>query len=187
MHRMIVLAALATGCGAYLTGGIDTSSKVSGGLAQPMKATRVADAAAPTATAIGKTYTLGVGWGIESFAIGFSLQGHDVDRQTFAFSDTSAPRYATATASLDVQWAPVRWKMFSTFVHAGPSVGALIDRTTGGYDVGKGVRFGAGLAVSFFVVTAFVDLYQMQLEFSSGAAQGMSQITGATIGIGFNR
>jgi hypothetical protein len=187
MHRMLVLAALGSGCGAYLTGGIDTSSKVSGGLAQPMKATRIADGSAPAATALGKTYTLGVGWGSDAFGIGFALQGHDVDRQTFAFSDTSAPRYATATASLDVQWAPVRWKMLSTFVHAGPSFAALIDRTTGGYDTGKGVRFGGGFAVSLSVVTAFVDFYQMQLEFSSGAAQGLSQITGATVGIGINR
>ena len=187
MHCMIVLAALATGCGAYLTGGIDTSAKVSGGLAQPMKAPRVADASAPAAPAIGKTYTLGVGWAMESFAVGLSLQGHDVDRQTFAFSDPSAPRYATGTASLDMQWAPVRWKMLSAFVHAGPAVGALIDRTTGGYDIGKGLRFGCGLAVSLSVVTAFVDIYQVQLEFSSGAAQGMSQIAGATVGIGFNR
>ena len=187
MHRIILLAALATGCGAYITGGIDSTSKVSGGLAQPMKATRTSDGSAPSATATGKTYTLGLGWGTDVLGIGFAIAGHDVDRSTFSFTDTSAPRYATATASLDVQWSPVRWKMLSTFVHAGPSYGALIDRTTGGYDTGKGVRFGGGLAVRLSVVTAFVDLYEMQLMFSSGPAQGMSQITGATVGIGFNR
>ncbi len=200
MHRMIVLAALTTGCGAYMTAGVDSNYKVSGGLAQPMKQTVTADARVAKAAsaagidtsssdqpAAGSTYTLGLGWGVKQFQIGLGLQAHDVDKSTFSFADTSSPLYATATASLDVTWTPLRWNMFSTFVHAGPTVGVLVDRATGGYDTGKGLRFGAGVAVSLSVATLFLDVYQTELSFAEGPAQGMSEISGATIGIGINR
>jgi hypothetical protein len=200
MQRALALLALTTGCGAYMTAGIDSGYKVTGGLAQPMKQTVTADARVAKAAsaagidtsssdvpATGKTYTLGIGWGIKQFQIGLGIQAHDVDKSTFSFSDTSSPLYATGTASLDVTWTPLRWRVFSTFVHAGPTMGAIIDRATGTYDTGKGLRFGAGVAVSLSVATMFVDLYQTELSFASGPAQGMSQISGATIGIGINR
>ncbi len=200
MHRIALLAALTTGCGAYMTAGIDSSYKVSGGLAQPMKQTVTADARVAKAAAAagiatsstaqptaGNTYSLGIGWGVRDFSIGIGLQAHDVDKSTFSFSDTRSPLYATGTGSIDVTWTPLRWRMLSTFIHAGPTVGVLVDRATGSYDLGKGVKFGAGIAISLSVATAFIDLYQTELGFSQGPAQGMSELTGATIGIGFNR
>jgi hypothetical protein len=200
MTRMLALVALTTGCGAYITAGVDSSYKVSGGLAQPMKQTVMADArvaklasaagidtSSTAEPAPGKTYTFGIGWGISQFQIGLGIQAHDVASSTFNFGDAMSPLYATATASLDVTWTPLRWHMFSTFVHVGPTMGVLVDRATGGYDTGKGLRFGGGVAISLSAVTAFVDLYQTELEFASGPAQGMSEITGATIGIGINR
>ena len=143
--------------------------------------------ATPMETSTGKTYTFELGWGIKMFRIGANVQAHDVDRSTFSFTDTSSPRYATATASLDLSWAPLSWRNFSAFVHAGPTAGVLLERTSGSYDTGKGLRFGAGLSASLSVATVFVDVYQMELMFASGPAQGMSQITGATVGIGINR
>ena len=199
MQRFVLLSMLATGCGAYMSAGIDTGYKISGGLAQPMKQTVTADpriAAAGKSVGLdttsaepapGKTYTLSAGVGTPMIQVGVTMQAHDVDRQVFSFTDMTAPRYATATASLDVTWSPLRWKMLSTFVHAGPSYGVLVERTSGNHDTGKGVRFGGGVAISLSVLTAYVDFYQMELEFASGPAQGMSQLTGATVGIGFNR
>lgn len=201
MQRLmvVVVVVVVTGCGAYMSAGIDTGYKISGGLAQPMKQTMTADprvAAARASAGLdatstpptpGKTYTLSAGVGTSMFQVGLTMQAHDVDRQVFSLTDMSAPRYATATASLDVTWTPLRWRMLSTFVHAGPSYGVLLERTSGNHDTGKGLRFGGGIAVSLSVLTAYVDFYQMELQFASGPAQGMSQLTGATVGIGFNR
>ena len=199
MHRIALSLALVTGCGAYMSVGVDTGSKITGGLANPMKQTVTADpriAAAATAAGLettateptaGRTYTLEVGWRVAMFRIGANLQAHDADRSTFSLTDTSSPRYATATAAVDLAWEPVRWKMLSTFLHAGPAMGVLLERTSGGYDTGKGLRFGAGISASLSVATVFVDVYRMELAFDSGPAQGMSNISGATIGIGINR
>ena len=181
-----------------MSAGIDSSYKVSGGLAQPMKQTaitdpRVAKLASSEGstiggdTAQGRTYTLGVGWGVKEFQIGVGLQAHDASKSTFSMTNANSPLYATATASLDVTWKPLRYSVFPTFLHAGPSYGVLVERTSGNYDTGKGLRFGGGLEVSLSMVTAFVDVYQMELSFATGPAQGMSAIKGATVGLGFNR
>ena len=199
MRALALSVLVASGCGTYITAGVDSTSKISGALAAPMSQAavsdpRIASAAATAGTetttmapATGKTYSLGVGWGVSQFAIGFALQAHDVDKSTFTSTDVSSPRYATATASLDIQWTPIKWSVFSSFVHAGPTYGLLIERTSGDHDMGKGLRFGGGIAVDLQVATVFLDLYQMELSFDSGPAQGISTLRGATIGIGFNK
>lgn len=197
--KSLVLALLA-GCNTYVAVGMDTGHSVGGNLGKALNQSVSSDARVQAANAAagvetvdpgapaGNTYSLQLGWRMSSFAIGFDVQAHDADKSTFSTSMTAgAPRYAAATGALDLSWKPIGFSIFSTYVHAGPAMGALLERSSGDYQVGKGLRFGGGLMIDLKVATAFVDLYQTELIFSEGAAQGSSAIKGATIGIGFNR
>jgi hypothetical protein len=191
MLRAAVLLTMLAACHPYVIGGYDVSSTTSGPMSS-MMGESVATArqlpgtvalAAPTTPA--HTYSLAFGFGSKDF--GAEIGVHEFGASTSVFdSSDSSQRYVTTTGSVDLRWTPIRWKYFSGYVHAGPSVGAVIDKGAHDTTWGQGVRYGGGVMVSFPVLLIYVDASRTALEMSDGDAKGFNQLGGITLGVGIH-
>jgi|HubBroStandDraft_6_1064221.scaffolds.fasta_scaffold16141_6 hypothetical protein len=190
MIRVLLLTIL-TACHPYVTGGYDVSSTVSGPLssmmgesvasARTLPGTTTAIAATPPAAS--HTYSLAFGFGTPDFGAEIGVHEFGASTSMFDSADTSQ-RYVTTTGSVDLRWTPIRWKHVSTFVHAGPSVGAVVDKGAQSTTFGQGVRYGGGMAVMFSHMMLFVDASRTALQMTDGDAKGFNQLGGITVGLG---
>jgi hypothetical protein len=191
MLRVLVLVTLAA-CHPYVTGGYDVSSTVSGPASTLMSESMATARTLPTTTAIAATpppaahtYSLAFGFGTKDFGAEIGLHEFGTTTSAFDTSD-SAQRYVTTTGSVDLKWTMLRWKYFSGFIHAGPSVGAIVDKGARSTAFGEGVRYGGGVAVTFPVVILYLDASRTALEMSDGDAKGFNSLGGITVGLGFH-
>ena len=88
-----------------------------------------------------------------------------------------------ATTSVDLRFTIPIVNHFAFGGHVGPAAGAVLDRTTGDHAFGEGVRFGALVSANVGPVGVFADLYETEMVFLSGAAQGTSKLTGLIVGV----
>ena len=192
MLRVLVLVTLAA-CHPYVTGGYDVSSTVSGPASTLMSESMATARTLPTTTAIAATpppaahtYSLAFGFGTKDFGAEIGL--HEFGTTTSAFDTTSdsAQRYVTTTGSVDLRWTPVRWKHVTTFLHAGPSVGAVVDKGAQSTTFGQGVRYGGGMAVRFSHFMLYADASRTALQMTDGDAKGFNQLGGITVGLGIH-
>jgi hypothetical protein len=194
MLRVAVLLTTLAACHPYVTGGYDVSSSVSGPMSSMMGESVATARTSPTTAAASTTaaaaspahtYSLAFGFGSKDFGAEIGLQEFGASTSMFDSSDASQ-RYITTTGSVDLKWTPIRWKYFSTYVHAGPSVGAVIDKGAHSTTWGQGVRYGGGVMVSFPVVLLYLDASRTALQMSEGDAKGFNQLGGITVGVGFH-
>jgi len=191
MVRVLFLAIFAA-CHPYVTGGYDVSSTVSGPMSSMMNAS-VATArtlpgqAAIAATTAGAshTYSLALGMGTKDFSAELGFHEYGASSSMFEMADSSQ-RYVTTTGGVDLKWAPIRWKYVSAYVHAGPSVGSIVDKGARATAWGQGVRYGGGIAITLPVVMVFLDASRTALQMSDGDAKGFNQLGGITLGIGIH-
>jgi len=134
----------------------------------------------------GGSYEVAVGGRIKTFSIQLGVQAHDVSQASFSMPNPQAPtgpRYVAGTASLDFGCDLLHWKHFAVNLHAGPALGGILDRMTGGTYAAQGMRAGGELSASLGPLTAFVDASETYVAFGDGPAQGTSKLTGVTIGL----
>ncbi|HEY1816889.1 MAG TPA: hypothetical protein VGG74_31290 [Kofleriaceae bacterium] len=191
MLRVLVLATLAA-CHPYVKGGYDVSSTVSGPMSTLMGESMATARTLPGTAAIAATpaspahnYSLAFGFGSKDFGAEIGLQEYGATTSAFDTGD-SAQRYVTTTGSINVRWTMLRWKYFSGFVHAGPSVGALVDKGAQSTAFGEGVRYGGGIAITFPVVILYLDASRTALQMIDGDAKGFNQLGGITVGLGIH-
>src|SRR5260221_1331435 len=196
MKRVLVLVVVAA-CHPYLAAGFDSTTHVNGPLEGMMGQSVVSarqfaavPAPAPAVPAPTHTYSLAMGWGVPDFGVEVGMHVHDVSAESFALPSSSmsdgylaSPRYLTSTGSVDFRWTWLRSHRFSTYIHVGPAVGAVIDKSDGSLAFGQGVRYGAGAALELPVVRLFVDAARTDLELGSGDATGFNALSGVTFGI----
>ena len=164
-----------------VSAGYDMSPKVSGRLA-PLVSQSMSSTPAPA----GSSYAATIGGRVKAFSIDVGVQAHDVSQASFAIPNPlapSGPRYLTGSTSLDFGCDVITWHHLSVHMHAGPALGGMIDRMTGGTYSAQGMRAGAGVSASLGPLTAFVDVTDTQLAFTDGPAAGNSTLTGVTVGI----
>jgi len=192
MTRVVLLLTILTACHPYVTGGYDVSSTVSGPMSSLMGESvetartlpgQTALAAAPASPS--HTYSLAVGFGTKDFGVEIGAHEYGASSSMFDTAD-SAQRYVTTTGSVDLKWAPVRWKYFSAYVHAGPSVGVVVDKGAQSTTFGQGVRYGGGVAITLPVVMLYLDASRTALQMADGDAKGFNQLGGITVGIGIH-
>jgi hypothetical protein len=191
MLRAAVLLTMLAACHPYVLGGYDVGSTTSGPMSS-MMGESVASArqlpgtvAAASPTTPAHTYSLAFGFGSKDF--GAEIGVHEFGASTSMFDTADASqRYVTTTGSVDLRWTPIRWKYFSGYVHAGPSVGAIVDKGAHDTTWGQGIRYGGGVMVSFPVVLIYMDASRTALQMSDGDAKGFNQLGGITLGIGIH-
>jgi hypothetical protein len=193
--RFLVLSATLAACHPYVTGGYDVSSKVTGPLssmmgeqvatARQLPSTAAATSAATAAGSTPHTYSLAFGFGTRDVGAEIGVHAFGASTSMFDSGDT-AQRYATTTGSVDLRWSFLRWKSFSTYVHAGPVVGMVVDKGANSTAFGQGVRYGGGVVYAFPVVMVYLDASQTALQLASGDGSGFNQLTGITVGIGIH-
>jgi len=168
LAALYVLAA----CHPQLAAGFDTSSHVSG----PVSSMVTPIARAPGATEApppGRSVSMWIGAGKRYVSLDAGLHLHDIDSQTTTF----------ATASLDVRFTIPFYNHFAFGGHFGPAAGAIVDRTSGDNGFGQGMRFGGLVSANVGAFGVFADLYETELVFFNGPAQGASKLTGLIFGI----
>ncbi|CAN5681962.1 hypothetical protein BH11MYX1_BH11MYX1_08190 [soil metagenome] len=190
-------------CHPYLSGGVETSSRTRGPLAnlqgQPVASARPVTAlsegeTAPinTAPTLPHTYSVAIGSApVPDFHIELGLHAHDISsdswqRQSASAAYLSSPRYLTGTGSLDFSWMVLRFKHVGTYIHVGPAFGVIVDRGDGSRSFGQAVRFGAGIQIDLPLVRLYVDASQTELMITSGPAAGVNQLAGITMGLGLH-
>lgn len=190
MVRVLFLTIFAA-CHPYVTGGYDVSSTVSGPMSSLMgesvatARTLPSQPAVAAAPSVSHTYSLAVGFGTKDFGVEIGAHEYGASSSMFDSAD-SAQRYVTTTGSVDLKWTPVRWKYFSTYIHAGPSVGMVVDKGAQSTTFGQGVRYGGGIAVTLPVVMLYLDASRTALQMADGDAKGFNQLGGITVGIGIH-
>jgi hypothetical protein len=193
MKRVLAIA-LVAGCHPYVSGGVETGSRITGPLAtmmaQPVISARqtIADVPAPAMTSVTHTYSAAVGFGVPDFGVEIGLHAHEVTGGTFSLPSSSdsylsSPRYLASTGSLDFRWTWLRSHHMSTYIHVGPAFAAVVDKGDGSRAYGQGVRYGAGVAVELPVVRLFADASRTDLELMSGPGLGYNQLSGITVGV----
>ena len=191
MKRVLAIAVLSA-CHPYLSGGVETGSRVSGPLADMMAqpvitARQTTTAAVAPPTGVARTYSAAVGFGVPDFGVEIGLHAHEVSGDSFSLPNNSdaylgTPRYLTTTSTLDFRWTWLRSHGLSTYIHVGPAIAIVVDKGDGSTAFGQGVRFGAGVAFEIPVIRLFVDASQTDLELMSGPGLGFNKLTGITIG-----
>jgi hypothetical protein len=189
-------------CHPYVSGGYEMSSKLAGPIAtmmaQPVASARNATALTDGTTTLdttqapARTYSLALGSApARDFHIELGLHAHDISSDSLEMSPSSSaylasPRYLTGTSSLDFQWIFLRTHHVATYIHVGPAVGAVLDKSDGSRSFGQAVRFGGGIQVDFPIVRVFLDASQTELMMTSGPAAGVNELAGITLGIGLH-
>jgi hypothetical protein len=131
----------------------------------------------------GKTLSLGLGFGPRWLTIGGRLFANGISGAMLdAFS---GPQYVSAGGAIDVRGALEVVHRLSLTATLAPTRTVLVDTMRGDVTWGNGVRYGGGVSYALWMVSVYADVFQEQLWFSSGAAQGNSTRTGLTIGIAF--
>jgi hypothetical protein len=186
--RALLLVIVVAACHPTFSVGYDARPRVTGPLAglrgQTVAPRTALVGAEPTVSPEpGGNYSLAIGGGAKDFTISAALHAHDASGSTVSLPAAGSPYYLDASANLDFSWSFLRWKMFSTNIHAGPTRNLLLDRSTGERSWGNGVRYGGGAALSVKFMTVFADYYNEAVAFNDGAAQGVSVISGVMVGV----
>jgi hypothetical protein len=188
--RLCCLLLVLVGCHPYLAVGYDARTTRRGPLAdamvQPIARSSAAPAAATAPADEPKSFSGALGGGTRNVVVAGTVLLHEISSGSWANPDAGTPHYVTATASVDVAWTWLRWKLLSTALHGGPARTALVDRTSGEVSWANGIRYGASAAVSLAVLTLYVDLHKELLQFADGPATGRSSLTGVTLGVAFH-
>jgi len=188
MRALLIIGV--AGCTPYMSAGYDATTKIHGPIAglvnQPSASVRTDGPPAPAP--VTDSYSFAIGGGIPAFGVELGVHLHEVNSQSFSVPsltsfDPTSPRYLFGTTSLDFR---VRWLKrghLSANLHAGPAYGLLLDRTSGGHEVAQGVRVGTGMAVQFWTIAGFFDVYTSTMVFTDGPAAGHSTLAGLTLGV----
>lgn len=169
LAALYVLAA----CHPQLAAGYETGSHVSGPInnmvAPIARQPAATDAAAPPS----RSFSFWLGGGQRYVSVDAGLHLHDIDSQVAML----------ATASVDLRITVPFYNHFALGGHLGPAAGAVVDRTSGDHAFGEGVRFGGLVSANVGPVGVFADLYETEMVFLSGSAQGVSKLTGLIVGV----
>ena len=182
MIKLVALCLAATGCHPKLSVGYDASAHVRGPLANLQTISRVEavtgyDMPAPPE---GRNYSLGLGFGDRRFSIGGRVSANNVSGSTLAID---GPQYVSASGAVDFRYNVLRFKGFATGVQLAPSRTLLVDSTSGTHSWGSGLRYGGGVSYTLSAFAIYADLYQEQMIFVEGPAEGNSTRTGVTVGL----
>ena len=185
MRQQLVLLACLAACHPRLSAGFDTTASTTGPLANLQTVPRLAaldglttePAAAPPE---GRNYSAGIGFGDKKLTFGVGVHANNVSKSMLS---SDGAQYVSAAASVDLRYAWLRVKQFSTNVQLAPTRTLLVDSTAGSYTWGSGLRYGTGLAYSVKMFSIYADLYQEKIYFFDGPAGGLSTRTGMTVGI----
>lgn len=189
--KRALLGLAAAGCMPHMSAGYDTTTHLSGPLSnmvtQPAAAARQ-DPATVDPVVQQRSYSFAAGGGNRRFGIEAGVHLHDVNSQSFDLPTVqgvspSSPRYLLTTLSLDMKIGIVLLPHFDAGVHLGPAGGLVIDRTDASHAYADGLRFGAMASLWWGHVAGFVDLFETEMVFTSGPAEGTSTLTGFTVGI----
>ncbi|MFT3694831.1 MAG: hypothetical protein QM831_16905 [Kofleriaceae bacterium] len=201
-----LLVVLLVGCGAhpYLNGGIEMGSKASGPIStmmqQPVASARPVTeltegetAPVDTTPAIPRTYSVALGLApARDLHVELGIHAHDISTDSLNMnggtnpSYLASPRYLTGTSTIDLKWYFLRFHHVGTYIHVGPGVGAIIDKSNGSTTMGEALRFGGGVEVELPYVRVFLDASQTELLVTDGLAQGVNQLSGITLGVGLH-
>jgi hypothetical protein len=191
VKHLIVAAVCLAACTPTLSAGIDTNTTLSGPI-KNLVTEPVATARLETAPPVENTrsYSFAAGTKMHRlFAVEFGLHLHDVKGASFAMPSTdwdpTAPRYLITTGSLDFRIRWLKFRHFASDLHAGPAGGLLVDRGTGGSQLGQGFRLGAAVAATLGPLDAFADFYLMDMLYVDGPAKGGTKMSGLTLGFAF--
>jgi hypothetical protein len=181
---VLVLCAVVAGCHPKLSIGYDATAHTRGPIANLQTISRVqaVTGIATAAPPVGRNYNLGLGFGDKRLTIGAVVNANNVSGSTL---EVTGPQYVSASGSLEVRYAWLRIKNFSTEVQLAPTRTILVDSTTGDRSWGSGLRYGAGVRVSLAMFSVFADAYQEKMVFIEGPAEGSSTRTGMTLGVAF--
>jgi len=198
------LLVLLAACHPYLSGGVEMGSKISGPLAsmmqQPVASSRPVTAltdgqtaAVDTTPTVPRTYSIALGVApVPDFHVELGIHAHDISSDSLNMSGADAPtylaspRYLTGTTSLDFEWIFLRTHHVATYIHVGPAVGVVVDKSDGSNAFGQALRFGGGISYDLPVVRVFIDASQTELMVMSGPASGVNQLSGITVGLGLH-
>lgn len=146
-----------------------------------------------TTPAIPRTYSVALGLApARNLHVELGVHAHDVSSDSLNMnggdnpSYLASPRYLTTTSTIDLKWYFLRFHHVGTYIHVGPGVGAVIDKSDGSAMVGEALRFGGGVEVELPYIKVFVDASQTELLMTDGLAQGVNQLSGITVGVGLH-
>ena len=179
-------------------------SKISGPLApmmqQPVASARPVTAlsdgetaAVDTTPTVPRTYSVALGVApVADFHVELGFHAHDISSDSLRMSATdtpsylASPRYLAGTTSLDFEWIFIRTHHFATYIHVGPAVGVVVDKSNGSSAFGQALRFGGGISYDIPVLRFFIDASQTELMVTNGPAAGVNQLSGITVGVGLH-
>ena len=181
----VVLAVAASACAPRLSVGMDSTASISGPLANlaPIaRRTALSGIESTTPPPEGRNYSFGLGFGDKNMTLGMRVQGNNLSSGTLG---DDGPQYVSAAAQLEFRYMFLRTHGFGAGASLAPGRTLLIDTTNGGHNWGSGVRYGGALTYAFHGFGVFADVYQEQLVFPDGPAEGNSTREGVTIGLSF--
>ena len=175
LKSSLLLAALyvLAACHPQLAAGYGTGAHVSGSINNMAAPIAREPAATTDATAPSRSFSFWIGGGKRYVSLDAGFHLHDIDSQNTML----------ATTSLDLRFTIPVLNHFAFGGHVGPAAGAVLDRTTGDHSFGEGMRFGGLVSANVGPVGVFADLYETEMVFFSGAAQGHSMVSGLLFGV----
>ena len=186
MRAAVLVTILATSaCAPRLAIGIDSTAKVDGPLANisPIaRRTALSGIQSIEPPPEGHNYSVGLGFGDKNFTLGMRVQGNDLSGATLG---DDGPQYVSAAAQLEFRYAFLRLKGIGVTALLAPGRTVLVDTTNGGHNWGSGIRYGGALSYTLAGFSVFADVYQEQLVFVDGPAEGRSSREGVTVGLSF--
>ncbi len=173
MKLLLLGALLLAACHPQLAAAYETSSHVSGPINNMVApVARQPAAATDTPASSPRSFSFWIGAGKRYVSLDAGLHLHDLDSQV-----------ALATASLDFRFTIPLFGHVAFGGHAGPAFGGVVDRTSGEHAFGEGMRFGGLVSANVGSFGVFADLYETEMVFLGGAAQGNSKLTGLLVGV----
>ena len=130
----------------------------------------------------GRNYSLGVAFGDKNFTAGLRVHGNNLTGSTL---DDAGPQYISGAAALEFRYAFVRYKGMAASGLVAPTRTLLIDSTDGEHTWGNGVRYGGSASYAYRGIGVFADVYQEQVVFGDGPAEGNTTRSGLTFGVSF--
>ncbi|MBV8756505.1 MAG: hypothetical protein JO257_04495 [Deltaproteobacteria bacterium] len=172
--KLYVICLVMAACHPQLAAGYETTSHVSGpvtNIVTPIA--RAPITATDTPAPPPKSFSVWLGGGSRYASIDAGLHMHDIDSRVSML----------ATASIDLRITIPFYNHFAIGGHLGPAAGAVVDRTSGDHAFGEGVRFGGLVSVNAGSFGVFADVYETEMLFVGGSAQGVSKLTGLLVGV----
>lgn len=164
--------------------GFDSSASVKGPLANlaPIARREAVTGSASAPPPDGRNYSVGLAFGNRDFTAGLRVHGNNIAGGTL---DDSGPQYISGAAALELRYSFLRYKGLAATGIVAPTRTLLIDSTDGTHTWGNGVRYGGSASYTIKGVGLFADVYQEQVVFGDGPAEGNSTRNGITLGLSF--